>query len=146
MAPILVTGGTGSFGKSSRARTREIDVKRFVIFSRDEMKQWDMADNIKIARMSNSSSAMFVIASIQSAVKRRLCRPCSGHKIVPTAEYNPFECVKTNIHGAMNVINACIDQNVKVVACPPTRPATRSISMVPQLASDKLFIAAIPQH
>ena len=146
-ATILVTGGTGSFGKKFTPLVLEkFDVKRLVIFSRDEMKQWDMAEQYK-----DCKNVEFVIGdvrdreSIQSAVKGvDYVVHAAATKIVPTAEYNPFECVKTNIHGAMNVINACIDQNVKKVVALSTDKASNPINLygATKLASDKLFIAA----
>ena len=115
---ILVTGGTGSFGHSFVPMTlARYNPRRLVIYSRDEMKQWEMA---KI--YGNDDRVRFFIGDVRD--KDRLARALNGiefvvhaaaTKIVPTAEYNPFECVKTNVLGAMNLIDACIDQGVKRV-------------------------------
>lgn len=144
---ILITGGTGSFGNKFIPMTLEkYNPKRIVIFSRDEMKQWDMAQKFK-----GDDRVSFVIGDVRD--KERLTRALDGidyvvhaaaTKIVPTAEYNPFECVKTNINGAMNLIDACIDQNVKGVVALSTDKASNPINLygATKLASDKLFVAA----
>ena len=144
---ILITGGTGSFGKAFVPMTlKKYNPKRIVVFSRDEMKQWEMAqDYISDRRVE------FLIGDVRD--KSRLCRALDGidfvvhaaaTKIVPTAEYNPFECVKTNIDGAMNVIDACIDSHVKRVVALSTDKASNPINLygATKLASDKLFVAA----
>ncbi len=118
---------------------------RLVIFSRDEMKQWEMAKLYK-----NDARVRFFIGDVRD--KDRLARALKGidyvvhaaaTKIVPTAEYNPFECVKTNIVGAMNLIDACIDQGVKRVVALSTDKASNPANLygATKLASDKLFIA-----
>ena len=117
---ILVTGGTGSFGHSFAQLTlKKYNPKRLIILSRDEMKQWEMAKQFK-----DDPRIRFFIGDVRD--KDRLHRAlhnvdfvvhAAAVKIVPTAEYNPFECIKTNIIGAMNLIDASIDQGVsKVVA------------------------------
>jgi UDP-N-acetylglucosamine 4,6-dehydratase len=143
---ILITGGTGSFGnKFVQMTLKKYNPNRLVIFSRDEMKQWEMA---KLYR--DDSRVRFFIGDVRD--KDRLCRALNGiefvvhaaaTKIVPTAEYNPFECVKTNIIGAMNLIDACIDQNIKKVVALSTDKASSPINLygATKLASDKLFIA-----
>ena len=113
---ILITGGTGSFGVEFVKKTlANFTPKKLIVFSRDEMKQWEMAKNYP-----NHTSLRFFIGDVRE--KERLYRAMSGvdfvvhaaaTKIVPTAEYNPFESVRTNVLGAMNVIDACIDQKVK---------------------------------
>src|ERR1035437_7735617 len=113
---ILITGGTGSFGNTFVPMTlAKYNPKRLVIYSRDEMKQWEMAQ-----RSEGDSRVQFCIGDVRD--KDRLVRALDGidyvvhaaaTKIVPTAEYNPFECIKTNINGAMNVIDACIDKGAK---------------------------------
>jgi UDP-N-acetylglucosamine 4,6-dehydratase len=119
--------------------------RRLVIFSRDEMKQWEMA---KLYR--GDDRVRFFIGDVRD--KERLARALNGidfvvhaaaTKIVPTAEYNPFECVKTNIIGAMNVIDACIDASVKRVVALSTDKASSPANLygATKLASDKLFIA-----
>ncbi len=144
---ILITGGTGSFGHSFVPLTlKKFNPKRLVIFSRDEMKQWQMAKLFK-----DDSRVRFFIGDVRD--KSRLHRALSGidfvvhaaaTKIVPTAEYNPFECIKTNINGAMNVIDTCIDQGIKRVVALSTDKASSPINLygATKLASDKLFVAS----
>ena len=143
---ILITGGTGSFGNTFVPMTlKKFNPKRLVIYSRDEMKQWDMAK-----KFDNDDRVRFFIGDVRD--KNRLHRALTGidfvvhaaaTKIVPTAEYNPFECVKTNVTGAMNVIDASIDQKVKRVVALSTDKASSPINLygATKLASDKLFIA-----
>jgi UDP-N-acetylglucosamine 4,6-dehydratase len=143
---ILITGGTGSFGHSFVPMTlAKYNPRRLVIFSRDEMKQWEMAKLYQ-----NDKRVRFFIGDVRD--KDRLSRALNGidyvvhaaaTKIVPTAEYNPFECVKTNINGAMNLIDACIDQGVKRVVALSTDKASSPSNLygATKLASDKLFIA-----
>ena len=144
---ILITGGTGSFGHSFVPLTlKKYNPKRLVILSRDEMKQWEMA---KI--FSDDPRVRFFIGDVRD--KERLHRALHGvdfvvhaaaTKIVPTAEYNPFECIKTNVNGAMNLIDACIDQNVKRVVALSTDKASSPVNLygATKLASDKLFVAS----
>ncbi|CAH0354121.1 UDP-N-acetylglucosamine 4,6-dehydratase (inverting) [Aquabacterium sp. CECT 9606] len=143
---ILITGGTGSFGHTFVPMTlKKYNPRRLVIFSRDEMKQWEMAKLYK-----DDERVRFFIGDVRD--KDRLARALKGvdfvvhaaaTKIVPTAEYNPFECVKTNIIGAMNLIDACIDQGVKRVVALSTDKASSPANLygATKLASDKLFIA-----
>ena len=144
---ILITGGTGSFGNTFVPMTlAKYNPKRLVIFSRDEMKQWEMAQ-----KYQDDPRVVFVIGDVRD--KDRLSRALDGidyvvhaaaTKIVPTAEYNPFECVKTNVDGAMNVIDACIDRGIKRVVALSTDKASNPINLygATKLASDKLFVAA----
>jgi UDP-N-acetylglucosamine 4,6-dehydratase len=144
---ILITGGTGSFGHSFIPLTlKKYNPKRLVIFSRDEMKQWEMAKLFK-----DDPRVRFFIGDVRD--KDRLHRAlnnieyvvhAAATKIVPTAEYNPFECIKTNINGAMNLIDACIDQKVKKVVALSTDKASSPINLygATKLASDKLFISS----
>lgn len=143
---ILVTGGTGSFGNKFVPMTlAKFCPKKIIIFSRDEMKQWEMAK-----KFQGDDRVRFFIGDVRD--KDRLYRALDGvdyvvhaaaTKIVPTAEYNPFECVKTNIHGAMNLIDACIDKGVKRVVALSTDKASSPINLygATKLASDKLFVA-----
>lgn len=143
---ILVTGGTGSFGHTFVPMTLEkYNPKKLIIFSRDEMKQWEMAKLFQ-----NDPRVRFFIGDVRD--KDRLYRALDGvdyvvhaaaTKIVPTAEYNPFECVKTNINGAMNLIDACIDKGVKKVVALSTDKASSPVNLygATKLASDKLFVA-----
>ena len=143
---ILVTGGTGSFGHAFIPMTlKRFNPKKIIVFSRDEMKQWEMA---KI--FGSDDRVRFFIGDVRD--RERLYRALDGidyvvhaaaTKIVPTAEYNPFECIKTNINGAMNVIDACIDRKVKGVVALSTDKASSPINLygATKLASDKLFVA-----
>jgi UDP-N-acetylglucosamine 4,6-dehydratase/5-epimerase len=143
---ILVTGGTGSFGYTFIPMTLEkYNPKKIIVFSRDEMKQWEMAKLFE-----NDKRVRFFIGDVRE--RDRLYRALTGvdfvvhaaaTKIVPTAEYNPFECVKTNINGAMNVIDACIDCKVKRVVALSTDKASSPVNLygATKLASDKLFVA-----
>jgi UDP-N-acetylglucosamine 4,6-dehydratase (inverting) len=144
---ILITGGTGSFGHSFVSLTlKKYNPKRLVVFSRDEMKQWEMAK-----KFNDDPRIRFFIGDVRD--KERLHRALHGvnyvvhaaaTKIVPTAEYNPFECIKTNINGAMNLIDACIDQKVKRVVALSTDKASSPINLygATKFASDKLFVAS----
>ena len=142
---ILVTGGTGSFGqKFARMTLKHFNPKKVIIYSRDEIKQWDMAKSFCDERVR------FFIGDVRD--RDRLYRALDGvdyvvhaaaTKIVPTAEYNPFECVKTNVIGAMNVIDACIDKRIKKVVALSTDKASGPINLygATKLTSDKLFVS-----
>ncbi len=144
---ILVTGGTGSFGNIFIPLTlAKFDPRRIIIFSRDEMKQWEMSK-----KFLNDDRVRFFIGDVRD--RDRLYRALDGvdyvvhaaaTKIVPTAEYNPFECVKTNVNGAMNLIDACIDKKVKGVVALSTDKASSPVNLygATKLTSDKLFVAA----
>ena len=144
---ILITGGTGSFGNEFVKQTLEhFSPKKLIIFSRDEMKQWDMAQ-----KYSSDDRVRFFLGDVRD--RDRLYRASDGvdlvvhaaaTKIVPTAEYNPFECVKTNVIGAMNVIDACIDKRIARVVALSTDKASSPINLygATKLTSDKLFVAA----
>ncbi len=144
---ILITGGTGSFGNTFVPMTLDqYNPKRLVIYSRDEMKQWDMAQ-----KYAGDPRVVFLIGDVRD--RERLARALDGidyvvhaaaTKIVPTAEYNPFECIKTNINGAMNLIDVCIDRGIKRVVALSTDKASNPINLygATKLASDKLFVAA----
>ena len=143
---ILITGGTGSFGHSFTQLTlKKFNPKRLIIFSRDEMKQWEMAKLYK-----DEPRIRFFIGDVRD--KDRLCRALDGidyvvhaaaTKIVPTAEYDPFECVKTNVMGAMNLIDACIDKKVKRIVTLSTDKASSPANLygATKLTSDRLFIS-----
>lgn len=144
---ILITGGTGSFGHAFVPLTlKKYNPKRLVVFSRDEMKQWEMAKLFK-----DDPRVRFFIGDVRD--KDRLQRAlrnidfvvhAAATKIVSTAEYNPFDCIKTNVVGAMNVIDACIDQGVKRVVALSTDKASSPANLygASKLASDKLIIAS----
>jgi UDP-N-acetylglucosamine 4,6-dehydratase len=143
---ILVTGGTGSFGNAFISRTLStLNPKKIIVFSRDEIKQWEMARSFQ-----DDVRVRFFIGDIRD--RERLYRALDGvdyvvhaaaTKIVPTAEYNPFECVKTNVNGAMNLIDACIDKKVKSVVALSTDKASSPTNLygATKLTSDKLFVA-----
>jgi UDP-N-acetylglucosamine 4,6-dehydratase/5-epimerase len=144
---ILLTGGTGSFGHAFVKLTlNQFNPRKIIIYSRDEMKQWEMAKLYE-----DDPRVVFVIGDIRD--KDRLDHVMSNvdyvvhaaaTKIVPLAEYNPLECVKTNINGATNLIDICIKHKVKKVIALSTDKASNPINLygATKLASDKLFIAA----
>jgi UDP-N-acetylglucosamine 4,6-dehydratase (inverting) len=147
---ILVTGGTGSFGKKFVATILEKfpDAKKIIVFSRDELKQFEMA---QIFPPSQYPQIRFFIGDVRD--KERLMRAfenvdivihAAALKQVPTAEYNPFEAIKTNVLGAQNVIEAALDSNVEKVVALSTDKAAAPINLygATKLCSDKLFIAA----
>ena len=145
---ILITGGTGSFGhRYVSTILKKYKVKRLVIFSRDELKQYDMAlkftDYQKVLR--------FFIGDVRDLQRIKTAMRgidivihAAALKQVPVAEYNPMECIKTNIHGAENVIDAAIQNNVERVIALSTDKAANPINLygATKLASDKLFVAA----
>lgn len=147
---ILITGGTGSLGKAltSRLFTEYPDLKRLVIFSRDEQKQFQMAQDYPPHKYPN---IRFFIGDVRD--RERLIRAMTGidyvihaaaMKHVHLAEYNPSECIKTNIGGAENVIHACLQSKVKAVVALSTDKACAPINLygATKLTSDKLFVAA----
>ncbi|WP_430790877.1 UDP-N-acetylglucosamine 4,6-dehydratase (inverting) [Virgibacillus flavescens] len=142
---ILVTGGTGSFGQKFIKKILSYDVKKVIVFSRDELKQYEMAQEFTDSRMR------FFIGDVRD--KDRLYRAFDGvdfvvHaaalKHVGACEYNPFEAVKTNINGAQNIVEAAIDRGVTKVIALSTDKAASPINLygATKLASDKLFVAA----
>ena len=147
---VLITGGTGSFGKKfiETILDRYPLVNKIIIFSRDELKQ----SELRLKYPANEYPQMrFFIGDVRD--KERLHRAlhkvefvvhAAATKIVPTAEFNPFECIKTNVNGAMNLIDACIDQKVKRVVALSTDKASSPINLygATKLASDKLFTAS----
>ncbi len=147
---ILITGGTGSFGKRfiSRLVKDHPEIERIVIYSRDELKQFEMAQNFST---DEYPQLRYFIGDVRD--KDRIARALEGidtviHaaalKQVPTAEYNPFECIKTNVMGAQNIIEAVLDSDVKRVVALSTDKAAAPVNLygATKLCSDKLFIAA----
>lgn len=143
---VLITGGTGSFGKQYvKTILSQCQPKRLIIYSRDELKQYEMQQEY------NQSCMRYFIGDVRD--KERLVQAMRGvdyviHaaalKQVPAAEYNPMECIKTNIHGAENVIQAALENEVEKVIALSTDKAANPINLygATKLASDKLFVAA----
>lgn len=145
---VLITGGTGSFGKKfcQIVLDKYPDIKRLIVFSRDELKQYEMAE-----QFNHHPKLRFFIGDVRD--KERLYRAMDGvdyvvHaaalKQVPAAEYNPIEAIKTNIYGAENIINVAVDKGVKKIIALSTDKACNPINLygATKLCSDKLFIAA----
>jgi len=143
---ILITGGTGSFGKKyTQILLQKYKPNKIIIYSRDELKQYEMAQDY------NNSCMRYFIGDVRDA--GRLKKAMNGvdfviHaaalKHVPIAEYNPMECIKTNINGAQNVIDAALENNVEKVIALSTDKAANPVNLygATKLASDKLFVAA----
>lgn len=146
---ILVTGGTGSFGKEFiKTVLRDFTPKKIIVFSRDELKQFEMQ---QVYSMEEYPCIRYFIGDVRD--EERLHRALRGVDIVihaaamkqvPAAEYNPFECIKTNIMGAQNIINAALDQGVERVLALSTDKAANPLNLygATKLCSDKLFVAA----
>ena len=150
MKSVLITGGTGSFGKKfvEILLKRQPDIRRVVIYSRDELKQFEMAQTFSRSEYPN---LRFFIGDVRDESRLRLAMEdvdtvihAAALKQVPTAEYNPFECIKTNVIGAQNVIEAAMAKGVKNVVALSTDKAAAPINLygATKLCSDKLFIAA----
>ncbi|MDT8384243.1 MAG: UDP-N-acetylglucosamine 4,6-dehydratase (inverting) [Gammaproteobacteria bacterium] len=143
---VLITGGTGSFGNQyTETLLTRYKPKRLVIFSRDELKQYEMQQKF------NSSVMRYFIGDVRDGERIKQAMRgidyvihAAALKHVPAAEYNPMECIKTNIHGAQNVIEAALDNNVEKVIALSTDKAANPINLygATKLASDKLFVAA----
>src|SRR5512146_2147813 len=147
---VLVTGGTGTFGKGfvKRLLTASPGIKRLVIYSRDELKQFEMS---QVFNHRDYPSIRYFIGDIRD--EDRLKRALEGIDIVvhaaalkqvPASEYNPFECIRTNVLGAQNLIEACLDTGVQRVVALSTDKAAAPINLygATKLCSDKLFVAA----
>ena len=145
-ANILITGGTGSFGKKyTKIILKKYKPNKIIIFSRDELKQYEMAQEF------NNTCMRYFIGDVRDAQRlQKAMRDvdyvihAAALKHVPIAEYNPMECIKTNINGAQNVIDAAIYNNVKKVIALSTDKAANPVNLygATKLASDKLFVAA----
>ena len=146
---ILVTGGTGSFGRRFIKTVLErYKPSRLIVYSRDELKQFEMALDLPVAK---HPSLRYFIGDVRDASRLEMAMRgvdmvihAAALKQVPTAEYNPFECIATNVHGAENVVNAAIRTSVKRVVALSTDKAANPINLygASKLASDKIFIAA----
>ena len=146
---ILITGGTGSFGKTfTKYALKSLHPKRLIIYSRDELKQFQMRQEYPVDRYPQ---LRFLIGDVRD--RDRLCRALDGVDVVvhaaalkqvPTAEMNPLEAVKTNVLGAANLIDAAIDRNVERVVALSTDKAANPVNLygATKLCSDKLFVAA----
>ncbi|AEG59492.1 UDP-N-acetylglucosamine 4,6-dehydratase (inverting) [Desulforamulus ruminis] len=143
---ILITGGTGSFGKQyTRTLVSRYNPKKIIIFSRDELKQFEMQQEF------NGYEMRYFIGDVRDVERLRQAMRgvdyvihAAALKQVPAAEYNPMECIKTNIYGAQNVITASIENEVEKVIALSTDKAANPINLygATKLASDKLFVAA----
>lgn len=143
---ILITGGTGSFGKKyTQIILKNYKPNKIIIYSRDELKQYEMAQEY------NDKCMRYFIGDVRDAERlKKAMRDvdfvihAAALKHVPVAEYNPMECIKTNIMGAQNVIDACIDTDVTKVIALSTDKAANPVNLygATKLASDKLFVAA----
>ncbi|MBK6850102.1 MAG: UDP-N-acetylglucosamine 4,6-dehydratase (inverting) [Burkholderiales bacterium] len=147
---ILITGGTGSFGKAfvKTVLERYPQVRRVVVFSRDELKQFEMG---QLFPERNYPAMRYFIGDVRDVDRLRrafegvdIVVHAAALKQVPAAEYNPFECIKTNVLGAQNIIEACLDSNVERLVALSTDKAAAPINLygATKLCSDKLFVAA----
>jgi len=146
---VLITGGTGSFGKAfARMICEEFQPRKLIVFSRDELKQYEMAQAFPVERYP---FMRYFIGDVRDAERLRMALRSVDYvvhaaalKQVPTAEYNPFECIKTNVMGAENVVNAAIACGVKRVVALSTDKAANPINLygASKLAADKIFCAA----
>ena len=147
---ILITGGTGTFGKTfvRAILNRYPEIKRLVVFSRDELKQFEMSQEFPESRYR---AIRYFLGDIRERDRLRRAMEdidivihAAALKQVPAAEYNPFECIKTNVVGGQNVIEACLDMDVNKVIALSTDKAAAPINLygATKLCSDKLFVAA----
>lgn len=143
---ILITGGTGSFGKQFvKTLLERYKPNKIIVYSRDELKQYEMAQRFNDKAMRYFIGDVRDLPRLQKAMRDvDFVVHAAALKHVPIAEYNPMECIKTNIMGAQNVIDACIDNGVKKVIALSTDKAASPINLygASKLASDKLFVAA----
>lgn len=143
---ILITGGTGSFGKEFvKIILRDYNPKKVIVYSRDELKQYEMALQFNDKRMRYFIGDVRDEKRLQSALNGvDVCIHAAALKQVPIAEYNPMECIKTNIYGASNIIDACLKMEVSEVIALSTDKAANPINLygATKLCSDKLFVSA----
>ena len=142
---IMITGGTGSFGQECTKFLLQYNAKKVIIYSRDELKQFEMSNKF------NNSKLRFFLGDVRDLDRLKLATKkvdilihAAALKQVSAAEYNPMECIKTNIYGAENVISACIENNVKKIVALSTDKAANPVNLygATKLCSDKLFISA----
>ena len=147
---LLITGGTGSFGKSfvERVLKKYKKIKKLIIYSRDELKQYEMSNKFPVSKypsirfflgdVRDKDRLFFALKDVDYVIH------AAAIKQVPAAEYNPMECIKTNIHGAENIIQAALEKNIEKVIALSTDKAANPINLygATKLASDKLFVAA----
>lgn len=148
-ASVLVTGGTGSFGKAFvKEFSRNYSPRKIIVFSRDEMKQYEMEQSLL---PEEKRTVRFFIGDVRDAARLEMAMReidyvvhAAALKHVPAAEYNPFECIRTNIHGAENVVTAALRTGVKRVIALSTDKACNPINLygASKLASDKIFVSA----
>ncbi|MGI9426394.1 MAG: UDP-N-acetylglucosamine 4,6-dehydratase (inverting) [Hyphomicrobiaceae bacterium] len=149
---FLVTGGTGSFGRAFVSRLLSAGPpRRLVIFSRDEQKQWQMEQELQLLGPDVTRCLRFFVGDVRDKARLELAMRgidtvvhAAAMKIVPTAEYNPFECILTNVHGAENIVKAVLRTGVQNVIALSTDKAANPINLygASKLASDKIFVAA----
>ena len=141
----MITGGTGSFGQACTKFLLQYNAKKIIIYSRDELKQFEMSNKF------NSSKLRFFLGDVRDLDRLKLATKkvdilihAAALKQVTAAEYNPMECIKTNIYGAENVISACIENNVKKIVALSTDKAANPVNLygATKLCSDKLFVSA----
>ncbi len=147
---VLITGGTGSFGKSCAIYLlKKYNLKKLIIFSRDELKQYHMSNELQ--KIKKKTKIRFFLGDVRDRERLSLAFKkvdfvihAAALKQITAAEYNPQECIKTNIHGAENVIHAAIERQVKKVIALSTDKACNPINLygATKLASDKLFISS----
>ena len=143
---ILITGGTGSFGKECiKTLLQDYQPKKIIVYSRDELKQFEMSQEF------NSSEMRYFIGDVRDRDRLRMAMRdvdyvihAAALKQIPAAEYNPMECIKTNIYGANNVIDAALECGIDKLIALSTDKAVNPINLygATKLASDKLFVAA----
>jgi UDP-N-acetylglucosamine 4,6-dehydratase len=143
---VFISGGTGSFGKQyTKTILERYKPKRIVVFSRDELKQFDMQQEFDVPEMRYFIGDVRDLSRLKEAMRGiDYVIHAAALKQVPAAEYNPMECVKTNIHGAENIIKAALENQVEKVIALSTDKAANPINLygATKLASDKLFVAA----